>query len=660
MTIFLVILVFALGCGILFAEETVPENPIVSAADFDATDDMQTLETEKDETVYVPVPVASSQKDSEQTRKTDTGVSEEPPPPEEEEEPEEQEPEEEEPKEPEKTPTVTPNPAAANANTGDSAGGDTENGMTTDKEYFTTNIKDGETVTDPAYAFEIRHKIEELKVESLEVFVNGKLIPQFQGVVTLTEGENKIRIKVDYADASGKIVATPYKDYTIILDSKSLVINTSLKNNETVSKDQHLFTASASCLGKSVPLKVTCNGSEVKGNNGSYRAKLNAGENKIVLSAESGDLKKTETYTVMYESDGIFDFDTTLTDGMTVTEETLNFEVWMVNGSNNVMFTVAHGQEYLQGSDGEYFTVTLAYGANTISITARDGEQNKTKNYTVYFERPKAGADNPNPDPENAPTIETDPQLTEGEPFTTNNGTFTLNVYAYDRNGGTLTGGSMELSLNGSPVRSDWTSGNSAVYRLHLTLPENVITVYVEDSDGYSRYYTYTVLYENTDGPIGYVTMSVEATTLGLGYIIEPEQVPIYSNQPASYVLKDFLENHGYVIESTGELDGQYYLARIHKPGITNGWNIPDNLETYLAEANATPQEFKVDSLGEFDFYDEAGWMVDVDGLYTGYGFGDMYLTDGQSVAVRFSLAMGRDIDDSLGDRFPEIFIEQP
>ena len=124
MTIFLVILVFALGCGILFAEETVPENPIVSVADFDAADDMQTLETEKDETVYVPVPVASSQKDSEQTQKTDTGVSEEPPPPEEEEEPEEQEPEEEEPKEPEKIPTVTPNPAAANVNTGDAAGGE--------------------------------------------------------------------------------------------------------------------------------------------------------------------------------------------------------------------------------------------------------------------------------------------------------------------------------------------------------------------------------------------------------------------------------------------------------------------------------------------------------------------------------------------------------
>ena len=658
MVFFLAAIVLLLGCGILFAEETTPQSNIEDISAFVAEDFTQLLDSEKDENVYVPVPVASGQTPPEQPQETDNGVNEDPPP--EEEEPEEEEQDDPEQEEQTPAPSVNPGNAAANANTG-VGGGDTEGGATTDKEYFTTNIIDGETVTNATYSFEIRHKVEELTPKSVEVFVNGTLVPQFHGTVSLTEGENTIRVKVDYADASGKIVATPYKNYTVYLDTKSLVINTSLKD-ETVTRDWYSFTASASYLGEPVAVKVTLNGSEVKEKNGGgYRVKLNAGANTFVLTAQSGDLNAEKTYIVTYESDGIFDFDTTLTNGMTVTEEYLSFEVWMVNSGDNVRFTASLDQEPLTESGEGHFTARLSNGKNTIQIVARDGEQYlPPKSYTVYFERPKAGAEDHNPDPKNAPTVETDPKLTEEEPFTTNNGTFTLNVYAYDRNGGNLSGGSMELRLNGTPIRSDWTSGNKAVYRLYLTLPENEVTIYVEDADGYSRFYTYTVLYENTDGPIGYATVSVEATTLGLGYLIEPEQVPIYSNQPASYLLKDFLENHGYTVEYTGSLDGNFYLARIGKPGITNGYAIPQTLLGYLEAENAGMMPSYPDSLGDKDFYEGSGWMVTLDGEIPGYGFGDMYLRDGQCVAIRFTLALGRDIGCGYGGNFPEIFIEQP
>lgn len=668
-----VLFALALGCGALLAGEALPDNPIADATDFDADTLTQLLESDENEAVYVPVPVASSDTNSEENRDTDSGVNEEPPPPEEQEPPEEEE--EPEPEMPKTTPVANPNSAAANANVGGSeTGGNSENGQSTDKVYFTTTIKDGETVTNPTYDFKITHKYPELTVKTQEVFVNNSLVPQFRGSVTLAEGENTIRVKVSYTDADGKGIGPVFKDYKVTLDSKSLVINTTAKD-ETVAKDQYTFTASASYLGKTVPVTVTCNGSscsKVKGSADSYRVRLKVGANTIVITAESGELKKEATFTVTYNSDGIFDFDIYLSDGSTVanegtvitTEERFVFEVWMQNSADGVKFTANHGQTALNGKDlkngGYRFTVSaLTFGNNRISVTARLGDQEVTKRFTVDFQRPQAGPDNPNPDPEHAPSVSTSPDLSGG--YTTNNSTFTLDVTGYNYLGQRLHGGKITLKLNGTEIKAGWQNENATTYRLNLVQPENQVTIFIVDEYGYSRYFDYTLYYEqqSSDTPIGYVTVSVEAPTVGLGWLIEPTSCPIYDNVSFAYVLEELLKANGFTPEFTGNME-QYYLAGISKPGLTDHIAIPETLQEAILAANKEITAPKPDSLEQKYITPDSGWLYSIDGLYPNYGFGTYYPRDGQCICLRFSLlGSGSDIGANDTYELPEIFLMQ-
>lgn len=670
----IVLFVLVLGCGALLAGEALPDNPIADASDFDADALTQLLDSDENEAVYVPVPVASSDTTSEQEQQTDSGVDEQPP--EEEEEPPEDE-EEPEPEAPKTTPVANPNSAAANANVGGAeSGGNDANGQTTDKVYFTTSIKDGETVTDSAYSFEITHKYPELTVKSQEVFVNNSLVPQFRGTVTLSEGENTIRVKASYTDESGKAIGPVFKDYKVNLDSKSLVINTSIpEGGETVAKDQYTFTASAAYLGKAVGVTVTCNGtkvSKVKGTEGSYRVKLKDGANAIVISAKAdNDLTASIERTVTYTSDGNFDFDiyvgdTVITDGTyTTTEETLTFEVWMANDAGgNVKFNATLGQTALNGKslgDGGYrFTVpNLSYGdKNRISVTARSGDQNMTHTCTVNFQRPQAGPDNPNPDPEHAPSIKTYPDLTNG--YTTNNSVFTLDIETYNYLGERLYGGSITLWLNGSEIKAGW-QNERTTYRLNLTQPENTVNVFMVDEYGYSRYYTFTLHYEKAEEnqPIGYVTISLEATTVGLGYLIPPTQCPIYDNQSFSYVLQSLLADNGYTATFSGDME-QFYLAAVSKPGLTDNINIPPSLVGYIEAANKEITAPKPDSLEQTYITGDSGWMYCINGFYPNYGLGVYYPADGDRICIRFTLFdSGADIGANPNHVLPEVFIEQ-
>lgn len=663
MGLFLIIFMVILGCGAIFAEETTPENPIVeTSADFQADDAVLLCENDKDESVYIPLPVASEQTPQEEEEKTDDGLNEE--------EQQEEIGQEEEPQEPEKTEETSPDepqkePVSSpgggvtenNGPTGNegTAGGNTENGNSTSVEYFTTSIKDGETVTSSDYSFEINHKITSLKVKELEVFVNGQLVPQFGGHVELNEGENKIRVKVDYVDASGKAVASPFKDYTVYLDTQSLVINTSLTDC-SVDRDLFTFTATASYLGETVPVTVTLNGDKVTGSGDSYRVRLKDGANTIVLSAESGGLTKKETYTVTYTNSGNFDFETDITDGMVVGQSQLSFSVWMVNSKDAQISVRLNGGQTIQGEAGENFKVDLVYGDNTISITARDGEQKVSRTYQIRFERPKASDDNPIPDPEHAPRLESN--LSDG--MVVNNGKYTVDLIGYDYKGNRLHASNIQVTLNGSEVALSG-ENEKTTYLLELYTPENVVTVYLEDGEGYSAKYIYHLTYNKTDGPIGYATVSVEAATLGLGYIIPPTQVEIYDGEPAAYVVDRLFENNGIRYDYNGTFDDQFYLMRIYKDGITSGYQIPETLLGYLdADGVGLNGQCDPNSLGDSDFASHAGWYIAIDEFYPNTGLSGVNLNDGQRLCIRFTLNLGRDIGGLNGaaGEYPEKFIE--
>ena len=667
MGVFLAAVLLLFAVSALGASLTEPADPLSASVSAAVNDAPRLCDSEENERVYIPTPVASGQSEEEKREQTDEAVSpeeEEPPPEEEEQEPE---PEREEPKQRPETRAERENSlpgrsgssgeSGTPSSAGGIGGGENENGKKTDEVYFTTTIKDGETVTDPAYAFSVRHLKEELTVKKMTVSVNGEAVNQFNGAVALSEGKNVIRVKVDYADSGGKTVASPFKDYTVYLDTRSLVIQTSLKD-ETVTKDQYPFTASASYQGEEVPLSVTFNGETVSGTGGKYRVRLKEGTNLFVLSAKGGGLKKENQYTIVYQSDGIFDFETDLADSLVVTEPMVSFSVWMVNGAD-AKFTVKHGGKKISGESEERFTVNdLTYGENTITITARSGDQNVSRDYTVTFARPEASDDNPVPDPSHAPTVTTDPDLNQR--ITTNNASFTLNVWGADYRGNRLTAENMRLYLNGAEVRSDFQTATSTTYVLKLTEAVNTVKIFLKDNEGYTAIYSYELGYERTEGPIGQALVSVEAPTLGLGYIIPPTPCDIYSAEPASYVIERFFAEQGMSTHYTGDLDNNYFLNRIYKPGITNGFRIPENLVTYLEDYGASDNgNYDENSLGSMDFYGLSGWCVAINEDYPGYSFADINLRDGDRLQIRYTLHNGMDIGAGGNyGAFPEVFKE--
>ena len=62
---------------------------------------------------------------------------------------------------------------------------------------------------------------------------------------------------------------------------------------------------------------------------------------------------------------------------------------------------------------------------------------------------------------------------------------------------------------------------------------------------------------ENGD-PIGTATVSVEATTVGLGYLIPPTQVTIYEGVNAVYTLTELLNQNGFQYNYGGDAAGSF------------------------------------------------------------------------------------------------------
>ena len=59
----------------------------------------------------------------------------------------------------------------------------------------------------------------------------------------------------------------------------------------------------------------------------------------------------------------------------------------------------------------------------------------------------------------------------------------------------------------------------------------------------------------NAATPKGYITVSVERFTLGLGYLIEPVKVPFYSGDNGAKILTRLLDDYGLEYRNTGKVD---------------------------------------------------------------------------------------------------------
>lgn len=541
--------------------------------------------------------------------------------------------------------------------------------------YFTTSIIDGETTAEETYLFTITHQPQREPI-GLAVTVNGRELryaAQTTSVtVHLAAGANTIVVSADYREDGGTVRAT--RSYTVyyaqagelIIVAKRVSDNKPLNELATVTDGELTFTASMVQDGNEYPVQsVTLNGRTLTGIGDTYTASLNSGANTIRIKGSYQSSSAEEIYTITYNANA-FRIETSISDTViddSTAQSSASFEKVTVD-SQQYKFRLnlfrSTGKESIdrvrvsdstgtfsltQDSNGRY-TVDMGREDRQLYIDYRDSTgRSRTYKYLLHFQR---GAEDTPEDrqPTIIAQVEADGTvigLTNG--LTMKTPDLIVLVDGRSCNGQQLYANNYTVSVNGTVVSAPISqSGYQFGYTAYLSNEgANTITITATDADGYSATRSWTVYYENGDIT---VTVSVEATTVGLGYLVAPTEVTVPGGTDAWTVVQQVLTENGYTVSGSGS-----YLSAIQRSGICSGFFIDSELmELIMADgmdengAGLDPQPFSMDSLGEFDFYRWSGWMYSYNGSYPGYGLNVCKPQDGSVIRVRYTLAMGKDI----------------
>lgn len=541
--------------------------------------------------------------------------------------------------------------------------------------YFTTSIIDGETTAEETYPFTITHQPQREPI-GLAVTVNGRELryaAQTTSVtVHLAAGANTIVVSADYREDGGTVRAT--RSYTVCYAQPGELIIVAKRTSDgrqlgelgTVSEGALTFTACAERDGSTYPVQsVELNGRTLAGSGGSYTAQLNSGENRIRIKASYQSSSADVTYTITYNasafqiitsiSDTVIDDNTAQSSAsfekVTVDSQQYKFRLHLIQSTgkesiDRVRVSDSTGTFSLTQDSDDRYTVQMGREDRKLYIDYKDSTgRSKTYKYQLHFQR--NAEDTPEDrQPTISPEIEMDGTiigLTDG--LTLKNPDVILLVDGHSYTGKQLYSNNYTVSVNGMVVPAPVSqSGSKFGYSTYLSNEgANTITITATDGDGYSATRSWTVYYE--EGTVT-VTVSVEATTVGLGYLVAPTEVTVPGGTDAWTVVQQVLTENGYTVSGSGS-----YLSAIQRSGICSGFFIDSELmELIMADgmdengAGLDPQPFSMDSLGEFDFYRWSGWMYSYNGSYPGYGLNVCKPQDGSVIRVRYTLAMGKDI----------------
>lgn len=540
--------------------------------------------------------------------------------------------------------------------------------------YFETSIIDGDTVDYSDYTFTIRHLKPLLKVRGLTVIVNGEEL-SFRAASTsvmirLAEGTNTIVVRVAYFDGTDNIIAS--RAYTVSYSPAGETVIVAYRAQDSTPLSELHSTAESGLrfvaygLRDRLPLRaaVRLNGKTVTSSSDTFDVTLQFGTNVIEVSASDRVGSASETYRIDYREDGFkitTSFSDTVIDNDTKQPQHISEELPLYLDSEEFRFRF-----YLNQETGKEQITQVRYDDNllqpsadgwyTVQVDTRrpkylllryldaDGERQSYK-WTVRFHR-NPGTTPPDKYPSIAATIEVgDTVIGLEDGLVLKSPDIITVIDARSWNNEQLYLNNYEVYINGTRIESPCSqTGASFGYNTYLSIEgANTITVTATDEDGYSVTRSWTVYYEKGDVT---VTVSVEATTVGLGYLIPPTQVTVPGGTDVLTIIRDLLEENGYTCSASS-----YYLASIGKPGINNGYSIDPELKQIIIEdgmdalgAGDDPRPASMDSLGEFDYYRWSGWMYSYNGRYPGYGMNACKPQDGAVIRVRFTLALGKDI----------------
>ncbi|PIC66146.1 hypothetical protein CSV71_12810 [Sporosarcina sp. P21c] len=514
--------------------------------------------------------------------------------------------------------------------------------------YFTTNITNNETVTSPLYNVNVNHLDDTLIPQEMNVKLNGKKLDDYQGVIMLTEGTNDIQFQVIYKQTNNKLLRVS-QSYRVMLNAHDIVITTQLKD-QTVNEESLTFTATATQGELDAKLTVFVNNKELKPLAGSaYKATLAEGKNTLKLTAQRHGKKADQTYTMIYEKEKIaISLKTDLKDQQANGAD-FSFYAKATANEVDVPLRITVNDQLVKSSDSTNYHVQLVNGTNIIKLVGQYKGEQLERQYTITYNDPNEN-ENPQVDPD-APKLVTD--LKSGSKV--KGDIKTINVWPVTASGERIRGKNVQVQVNGENIPFTWDDSVKTSYKLTLRTGQNTVTIKVWDDEGRTVAETFTVtsVAPAEDGVIGQVTISLEASVLGIPYLIKPTKMDIHQGQRGSYILDQLLRNNGFTYGKTGNLDSSFYLRDVSKPGMLNNVAIPDDLWEVVEKVSTTSNRdaYSPDSLSEFDFANGSGWMYSVNGDYPNYGFSDAYFLDGDVVRVRYTLHYGKDIGghDSSG-----------
>ncbi|WP_340085043.1 DUF4430 domain-containing protein [Siminovitchia sp. FSL H7-0308] len=234
----------------------------------------------------------------------------------------------------------------------------------------------------------------------------------------------------------------------------------------------------------------------------------------------------------------------------------------------------------------------------------------------------------------------------------------TFDLWAKDSDGNKIEASHVKVTNNGNPVAVNWDDSEKTSYTLQLEVGENKVEIVVDyNGKTYSAQYT-LIREEAEDGDvIGSFTFSLEAFTIGLGYVIEPVQVDITKGRRASHELDALIKKYGYDYDHTGTLENSFYLSYL-LDGTNNIYKSPPAIPQVLKEAlngHYDEENYHDGALGEFNFNSLSGWMYSVNNIFPNVGFADYYLSDGDVMRVQYTIALGRDIGGGWDYNFFEL-----
>lgn len=285
--------------------------------------------------------------------------------------------------------------------------------------------------------------------------------------------------------------------------------------------------------------------------------------------------------------------------------------------------------------NGAYSALLSTQGATIIQIKYTDDDGNvKTFTKKITYKRPEGAT------PEKKrPVINTNLK----DKGTYSNQTINFDVWITNYRGKPLAYNNMSVTINGKSAAYVGEMDRQT-YRVKLRNGANEIRIKVTDSYQYTVTKIFQIYYKSGSANI---TISLEAGTIGLKYLISPQKMEVEDGTPLSDVIDEFLTANGCTYEFTGTLSDGFYLAKIRRSGLIQGFKIPRSLIKKMEEDGLSYNEKNfesLDTLGQFDFTDKAGWMYSINGLYSSYGLSKAYVEDGDVVRIRFTLAGGKDI----------------